>query len=26
MAKTKPGELNYGTSGVGTANHLAAEL
>ncbi len=26
VAKTKPGELNYGTSGVGTANHLAAEL
>jgi len=26
VAKAKPGELNYGTSGVCTANHLAAEL
>ena len=26
VAKAKPSELNYGTSGVGTANHLAAEL
>ncbi len=26
LAKSKPGELNYGSSGMGTANHLAAEL
>lgn len=26
VAKVKPGELNFGTSGVGTANHLAVEL
>lgn len=26
LAKTKPGSLNYGTSGVGTTSHLAAEL
>jgi len=26
FAKAKPGTLNYGTSGVGTANHLSAEL
>ena len=26
LAKAKPGELNYGSSGLGTANHLAAEL
>jgi len=26
VAKEKPGALNYGTSGVGTANHLSAEL
>lgn len=25
-AKTKPGELNYGSGGNGTSNHLAAEL
>ena len=26
LAKAKPGSLNYGTSGVGTTSHLAAEL
>jgi len=26
MAKAKPGELNFGTSGTGAPNHLAAEL
>lgn len=26
LAKRKPGELNYGTSGTGSSNHLAAEL
>lgn len=26
LAKAKMGELNYGSSGLGTANHLAAEL
>jgi len=26
LAKAKPGELNYGTSGQGSAPHLAAEL
>src|SRR5271169_308540 len=26
LAKRKPGELNYGTTGVGAANHLVAEL
>ena len=26
LAKTKPGEINYASSGVGAANHLAAEL
>lgn len=26
LAKAKPGQLNYGSSGVGSANHLAAEL
>ena len=26
LAKEKPGSLNYGTSGVGTTSHLAAEL
>lgn len=26
FAKARPGQLGYGTSGVGTANHLAAEL
>ncbi len=26
LAKGKPGELNYGTTGVGAANHLVAEL
>ncbi len=26
IARASPGKLNYGTSGVGTANHLAAEL
>ncbi len=26
LAKAKPGEINYASSGVGTANHLAAEL
>jgi tripartite-type tricarboxylate transporter receptor subunit TctC len=26
IAKAKPGEINYASSGVGTANHLAAEL
>ncbi len=25
-AKSKPGELNYGSSGTGASNHLAAEL
>ncbi len=26
LAKAKPGTLNYGTTGTGTSNHLAAEL
>ena len=26
LAKARPGELNYGTSGTGTTNHFAAEL
>ena len=26
LAKAKPGEINYASSGVGAANHLAAEL
>jgi tripartite-type tricarboxylate transporter receptor subunit TctC len=26
LAKTKPGQLNYGSSGTGSANHLAGEL
>lgn len=26
LAKSKPGALNYGTTGVGAANHLVAEL
>ncbi len=26
LAKAKPGELKYGTSGVGSTNHLAGEL
>ena len=26
LAKARPGELNYGSSSAGTANHLAAEL
>ncbi len=26
LAKARPGELNYATSGVGTPNHLGAEL
>jgi len=26
LAKTKPGELNYGTASAGSGNHLAAEL
>jgi tripartite-type tricarboxylate transporter receptor subunit TctC len=26
LAKSKPGELNYGTTGVGAANHLVTEL
>jgi tripartite-type tricarboxylate transporter receptor subunit TctC len=26
LAKSKPGELNYGTSGTGNPNHLATEL
>ncbi len=26
LAKAKPGALNYGSSGIGTANHLAVEL
>lgn len=26
FARARPGELNYGSSGVGSANHLAAEL
>ena len=26
LAKSKPGELNYGTAGVGASNHLATEL
>ena len=26
LAKAKPGSINYASSGVGTANHLAAEL
>lgn len=26
LAKSKPGEFNYGTTGVGAANHLVSEL
>src|SRR5436190_17389029 len=26
LAKSKPGAMNYGTTGVGAANHLVAEL
>jgi tripartite-type tricarboxylate transporter receptor subunit TctC len=26
LAKSKPGGLNYGTTGIGAANHLVAEL
>jgi len=26
LAKSKPGQLNYGTTGVGASNHLATEL
>jgi putative tricarboxylic transport membrane protein len=26
LAKSRPGELNYGTTGVGAANHLVTEL
>jgi tripartite-type tricarboxylate transporter receptor subunit TctC len=26
LAKSKPGELNYGTTGIGAANHLITEL
>ncbi len=26
LARSKPGELNYGTGGVGSSNHLSAEL
>jgi tripartite-type tricarboxylate transporter receptor subunit TctC len=26
LAKARPGELNYGSSGIGSSNHLAAEL
>jgi tripartite-type tricarboxylate transporter receptor subunit TctC len=26
LAKSKPGQLNYGTAGVGVSNHLATEL
>jgi tripartite-type tricarboxylate transporter receptor subunit TctC len=26
LAKTKPGELNYGSAGVGTPGHLTAEM
>ena len=26
LAKAKPGELNFGASGIGASNHLAAEL
>ena len=26
LAKTKPGEFNFGTTGIGAANHLVAEL
>ncbi|HWI14815.1 MAG TPA: tripartite tricarboxylate transporter substrate binding protein [Burkholderiales bacterium] len=26
LARARPGEINYASSGVGTANHLAAEL
>jgi tripartite-type tricarboxylate transporter receptor subunit TctC len=26
LARSKPGELNYGTTGVGAANHLVTEL
>jgi tripartite-type tricarboxylate transporter receptor subunit TctC len=26
LAKAKPGQLNYGTAGIGTANHLTMEL
>jgi tripartite-type tricarboxylate transporter receptor subunit TctC len=25
-AKANPGKVNYATSGIGTSNHLAAEL
>lgn len=26
LAKAKPGEMNYGSSGIGASNHLAAEM
>src|SRR5258708_19120215 len=26
LAKTKPGEMNFGSGGSGTSNHLAGEL
>ena len=26
LAKSKPGAMNYGSTGVGAANHLVAEL
>jgi len=26
LAKAKPGKLNYGSTGIGGGNHLAAEL
>ena len=26
LVKSKPGELNYGSTGVGSANHLVTEL
>jgi tripartite-type tricarboxylate transporter receptor subunit TctC len=26
LAKSKPGQLNYGTAGVGVSNHLVTEL
>jgi tripartite-type tricarboxylate transporter receptor subunit TctC len=26
LARAKPGELNYGSAGVGSVNHLAMEL
>lgn len=26
LAKSKPGQLNYGSSGIGSSNHLAGEL